>query len=330
MAASGESLVSHLSAPLPFLFKVLDVRDMLSIQVHPNLDQASQGFEKEEEEGVYPAHHPDRTYKDSNHKPELMVALSEFYLVQGFRSHAEIDLALRQHPEFSALQNTFHEQGLRGLVRQWMTSSQEDVNAVLRPLGKRIKPLYEAGQLDKGEIDFWAARAYFTFNRKGVCDRGILMLYLMNLVCLEPGQAVFQHPGQMHAYLEGQNVECMATSDNVVRGGLTQKKIDIEELLSITDFSATNPKIIQEMEGTKGVHRYILPEWCQDFRCYRLEGNGELPDAMEPRLVFCLEGKVTLQQAQGPALVLGAGEAALVLPGPCTFQNDGGRTFTCS
>src|SRR5690606_1625136 len=111
----------------------------------------------------------------------------------------------------------------------------------------------------KSDIDFWVARAYFIFNRKGVCDRGIFSLYLMNLIRLDPGEGIYQAPGMLHAYLEGQNIECMAASDNVIRGGLTSKYVDTDQLLKIVHFESTTPQIITPYQSGNNLRLYQTP-----------------------------------------------------------------------
>lgn len=303
-----ETLEAFLGRPLSYLFKVLDVRDMLSIQVHPDKATAEAGFEDEERRGVpRTAHH--RVYKDANHKPELMVALSEFWLVQGFTKSEEMLRTLSRYTEFEPLLTHYKAHGLKALYHHIMTMSQEEVNAILKPLGKKIKPPYEQGKLSKEDIDFWAARAYFTFNEKGRCDRGILSLYLMNLVHLQPGEAVYQAPGLLHAYLEGQNIECMAASDNVVRGGLTKKHMDPEQLVEVVDFEIANQGIINAKAAGAGFKTYAVP--VPDFALCRFHKADTIP-VHGPSIAFNLGDTVVLS-VDGTEIQLARGEAALLM-----------------
>jgi len=304
-------LATHLKKDLPFLFKILDVRDMLSIQMHPSLEEAKAGFAREEAEGLYPRDHRERVFRDANHKPELMVALSDFYLVQGFKSNPEIEKSLAEHPEFSPLLDIFQKEGLKALFTQWMGADQDFVNQILKPLGKRIKPLYKSGSLTKDDINFWSARAYFTFNRKGICDRGIFVLYLMNLVQLKPGQAVFQSPGQLHAYLEGQNAECMATSDNVVRGGLTQKAIRIDALLAMVKLEHTEPTIYQPNVDRMGFSYYSSPKAFDDFVLSVFQGHQTSLAPDTDQILFCAAGCFQLNSGSKQSIIA-AGGAVLI------------------
>jgi mannose-6-phosphate isomerase len=300
-------LQGYLKEPLSFLMKVLDVRDMLSIQVHPDKNTAERGFAEEEASGK-PRDAFDRIFRDENHKPELMVALSDFWLVQGFKTAPEIIASLDKHPELRPLKEYFGQYGLKKTYEHLMTMPQPEVNAILQPLGKRIKPLYENHLLEKSDIDFWAARAYFIFNRKGVCDRGIFSLYLMNLIRLDPGEGIYQAPGMLHAYLEGQNIECMAASDNVIRGGLTSKYIDTDQLLKIVHFESITPRIITPVLSGKNLKFYHTP--ASEFQLLKIVSSGSVRVNI-PGLVINLGIPVVLNPGNEP-LILNKGDAALI------------------
>lgn len=252
---------------LPYLFKVLDVKDMLSIQVHPNLEAARREFAEEERRGV-PLQATHRNYKDDNHKPELMVALSEFWLLHGFKEPAAMENILQQVPELRFLADTWKSQSYPGIYRLVMEMDQPEVNTRLQPLIDRIVPLYEQHLLNKSSEDFWAARAFGTFCKDGVIDRGIFSIYLFNLVHMKKGQAIFQDAGILHAYLEGQNLEIMANSDNVLRGGLTNKHVDVPELMKHVRFEPTVPKILSPV--TTGPEK-VFETPAKDFELRELE-----------------------------------------------------------
>jgi mannose-6-phosphate isomerase len=228
---------------LPYLLKILDVKDMLSIQVHPSKKAAVLEFANENKKGT-PLNAPDRNYKDDNHKPELMTALSEFWLLHGFQNPQGLIQTIKAVPEFAFMLPVFEKNNYKALYELVMTMDQSKVNMVLQPLLDRIIPLYKAGTLQKDGPDFWAARAALTFNEGDKIDRGIFSVYLFNVVHLKKGEAVFQDAGILHAYLEGQNVEIMANSDNVLRGGLTPKHIDVAELMKHVIFEPVTPNII--------------------------------------------------------------------------------------
>ena len=230
---------------LPYLFKVLDVKDMLSIQVHPSKKAAELEYAAENERGVS-LKAPDRNYKDDNHKPELMFALSDFWLLHGFKNQKDLKATLTTIPELQFLLPIWEKEEYEGIYKAVMEMPSSQVNRHLQPLIDRILPLYEAGKLNKNHPDFWAARAFKTFCKPGELDRGIFSIYFFNIVHLKKGQAIFQDAGILHAYLEGQNLEIMANSDNVLRGGLTNKHVDVPELLKHVSFVPVTPAIIEK------------------------------------------------------------------------------------
>jgi mannose-6-phosphate isomerase len=277
---------------LPYLLKILDVKDMLSIQVHPTKRNAELEFAAENKKGVA-LNAPNRNYKDDNHKPELMLALSEFYLLHGFKPEEELLKVLRSVPELSFLAPVFERQGYQELYRTVMEMPQAEVNRVLQPLLDRIVPAYKAERLTKMEEDFWAARAALTYDEPGRIDRGIFSVYFFNLLNLHPGEAIFQDAGLPHAYLEGQNVEIMANSDNVLRGGLTPKHVDVPELLKHVRFEATHPRIIMEDYGPGRIAVYHTP--APDFELSKLsllQGESLTIRAHSVEIFIVLEGKI--------------------------------------
>ncbi len=291
---------------LPFLFKVLDVRQMLSIQVHPSKTEAVKGFEKENVAGVSLSA-PNRNYKDENHKPEAMVALDDFYLLHGFKPEKELLAILNKVTELSFLQPVFEAGGYKGLYQHVMGMNQEEVNKKLQALAERISPLYENGELQKMDEDFWAARAIKSFCKNGQYDKGIFSIYLFNLVHLKKGEGIYQPEGMPHAYLEGQNIELMANSDNVLRGGLTDKHVDVIELMKHTRFEATLPNILQATD--EGLYQTTAKEFClykyeDDFTANKVTTDG-------PEIIFCLHGRLVLQMEKD-SLSFSKGEAAFV------------------
>jgi mannose-6-phosphate isomerase len=229
---------------LPYLLKVLDVRQMLSIQVHPDKHNAKIGFDHENKLGI-PLTAAHRNYKDDNHKPELMVALSDFWLLHGFKPAKELQKTLEQTTELNFLLPFFKNKDFRGLYEHVMLINQEQINLILQSLSDRIMPLYKNDLLQKNSPDFWAARAIESFCSNKNFDRGIFSIYFFNLLHLAEGQGIYQPAGLPHAYLEGQNVEIMANSDNVLRAGLTNKHIDVPELLKHVRFEPTYPNILE-------------------------------------------------------------------------------------
>jgi len=237
---------------LPYLFKVLSAGDPLSIQVHPAKKQAEVGFARENEAGV-PLSAPHRNYKDDNHKPEILVASTDFYALRGFRPLDEIGRQLRDVEELQTLASGYDTTpaGLKSLYEQVMTWSQEGVDQVLRPLIARLETQNGETPFTPNDREYWLLEAHSVFSRDGHFDRGLLSIFLLNLVHLRPGEAVYLPGGVLHAYLRGSGMELMANSNNVLRGGLTPKHVDVPELLDNVVFEGGPAEVIRptSLEG---------------------------------------------------------------------------------
>jgi mannose-6-phosphate isomerase len=297
---------------LPYLLKVLDVRQMLSIQVHPAKEAARENYLREHNNGVdINAGH--RNYKDENHKPELMVALSDFWLLHGFKPEVNMGVIFNATPELAPLRKLYEEEGLKALYEEVMTMDQQNVNELLEPLLHRILPLYEKGELEKNEEDFWAAKAALTFCKDGNYDRGMFSIYLFNVVFLAKGEGIFQPEGMPHAYLEGQNIEVMANSDNVLRAGLTDKHIDVQELLKHVNFQSTVPDIL----SPSGRQHKIFESPAEEFELHQYvldEGEKESLVTSSAEIFLLLAGQAhfesgseKLQLEKGAAIFITAG-----------------------
>lgn len=304
---------------LPFLFKVLDVHDMLSIQVHPTKIEAEKGFKRENELGI-PLKAPNRNYKDNNHKPEIMVALSEFWLLHGFLPKSELINRLKSTPEFVDLIQVFQKEGYFGLYKKVMKQSTEECNNVLTPLINRIMPLYLEGKLDKTNPDFWAAKAVNSATNKNILDKGIYSIYFFNIVKANKGEAVFQDAGIPHAYLEGQNMELMANSDNVLRGGLTPKHIDVQELLKHVAFEETVPNVMQGNLQNDGIERvYKTP--APDFELSKIDlkkSNTYKSKAKTAQILIVIDGEAEIVEGNN-TLKISKGESVF-LEADCKYK----------
>jgi mannose-6-phosphate isomerase len=229
---------------LPYLFKILDVEKMLSIQVHPSKENAEKGFSKEQQAGV-PIDATNRNYKDQNHKPEVMVALSDFWLLHGFMPAIALKERLSSLAPLQILLPEFGQDDYAGLYSHFMRLDQTATDKILKPLLEIAVHEVAAGKVDKTHPHWWANKYYGGIVPSSNIDKGILSIYILNIVNVPKYQGVFQGAGLLHAYLEGQNIELMANSDNVLRGGLTPKHIDIEELLQHIQFEPTYPSILK-------------------------------------------------------------------------------------
>ncbi|MEV6322762.1 mannose-6-phosphate isomerase, class I [Nocardia sp. NPDC051787] len=300
---------------LPFLLKVLAAEEPLSLQAHPSMAQAKAGFDRENRAKV-PLDSPLRNYRDENHKPELVVALDRFEALAGFRDpHRTVALlralavdALRSYTDLLAAQQD--SAGLRTLFTTWITLPQH-VLATLLPAVLDGCVRYLSG---KGTREFTAeARTTLELAEAYPGDAGVLASLLLNRVTLQPGQGLFMAAGNLHAYLRGLGVEIMANSDNVLRGGLTPKHVDVPELLRVLDFEPISlPVVLPEPAGDGSV-RYRTP--APEFALRRFDlvaGSARVPlTAAGPGIVLCTAGTVRLWQNDS-SLELTRGGAAWI------------------
>lgn len=279
----GGATIERWGPQIPFLLKVLDVKKMLSIQVHPTKAAAEIGFAYEEMNGPERTA-PNRNYRDNNHKPELGVAITDFYLLHGFKSIDAIRKSLQEVPGWSALLPVLESGGLEELYAHVMQADQAKVNTWLQPLSEAV----ENGDYQSSSADFWAQRAFEQYADNGNFDRGIFSIYWFNLVHLRPGEGIFQAAGVPHAYLEGVCVELMANSDNVLRGGLTPKHIDVPELMKQLDFTPVNPNVLKATGSDDGIWKtYQTP--APDFELSKLEiAVGETVEIAENQIAIFL------------------------------------------
>jgi len=291
----GQKVAANFKHQLPFLFKVLDVNSMLSIQSHPTKKAAEIGFAKESLTDIAVTA-PNRTYRDDNHKPEVMVALTDFWLLHGFKS-IEAIRAVLTISEFTSLKAFFGEKGdIFQLYKAIMEMPQKEVNQLLAPLWKRLQPDFEAEKLAKASADYWAAQAFTDYTIDGNFDRGIFSIYLFNLVNIKKGDGIFQAAGIPHAYLEGVNMELMANSDNVFRGGLTQKHIDVPELLTHLVFDEINPQILKgtKISEVESVFKTPAPDF--ELSEIKLDKNKHYRSTQttSAEILIIMEGTVTV------------------------------------
>lgn len=307
----SQSARQHFSE-LPYLLKILDVRDMLSIQVHPTKEGAARGFEKEEAGGVLiGASH--RNYKDKNHKPEVMVALSDFWLLHGFLQKDKLKAVLQATPEFADLVAVFGDGNYKALYEQVMNLPQTEVNQKLISLVKRERERKQKDETGKSEPGWWVAKLFENDREIDDIDRGIYSIYFFNIVNVKEGEGIFQGAGLPHAYLEGQNVELMANSDNVLRGGLTPKHIDVPELMKHTTFEGIAPNVMKGEKINENEKAYPCP--VPDFGIHKfdIKKNEKLKTTTSSLEIWAvIKGSATV--AGSNALTVCKGQAFAVLP----------------
>ena len=296
---------------LPYLLKILDVANPLSIQLHPTKEQAEIGFAQENAAGI-PLNDPKRTYKDDNHKPEMMIALSDFWLLHGFKTKAQILDILRQRPSLAELATKLTSQNLADFYADIMLATQDQLAQWLLPIIDSQQKAYEQNQLAMQNPDYWVLYTLHAMNiSRDKLDAGLMSFYLFNIVNLQVGEGIFQAAGVPHAYLRGQNIELMACSDNVIRGGLTPKHVDIEQLLKIIDCSEIVPQIITPAPKNQ-VYTYPTP--IADFALSNMPyaKNTEISDrTLNSTILLVIVGEITLEAAQ-QKLTLKQGQAAFI------------------
>jgi mannose-6-phosphate isomerase len=289
---------------------VLAAETPLSLQAHPTPAQARAGFEAEEAAGI-PRDDPTRTFKDPYHKPELLLALSTFEALCGFRPVEESlhCLAKLQVPELKPTIAALARGGLRAAIPQLLALSGKRRAVLVKTVAETAARFVAAADPEFINTYRWAAALAETYPG----DPGVVISLMCNHLKLAPGEAVYLPAGNLHAYLTGAGVEVMASSDNVLRGGLTTKHVDLAALIEVLDFTDAKVPVLHPVLGPAGL-RYPVP--VEDFdltRCQLDAGSGTLT-TRGPQVVFCAEGRAVLATADGQ-LALGKGDSAFVPAG---------------
>jgi mannose-6-phosphate isomerase len=304
-AALGAEVVVRFGATLPFLLKILAANRPLSIQAHPDRAQARAGFEREERAGI-PRDAPGRSYPDPNPKPELICALTPFRALNRFRDPAEIALAFARigAPELAA-ELAGPGPSLSSFLASLLGQSASERQ---RLLGWATDWAREAA----GEDD--AAHWVGELARHYPGDIGILAPLFLNLIELAPGEAMFLPPGELHAYLGGVGLELMGSSDNVLRGGLTSKHVDVPELLAaLADRSGPVERLRPEPRSrNESVYRTPSPEFALSVIDTRTGGPFEARADHGVEILLCSAGACEVAAAGHPSLALARGDSAFV------------------
>jgi mannose-6-phosphate isomerase len=313
----GPERMKRWDGTLPFLLKVLAADEPLSLQAHPSISQARTGFAREDAAGI-PRDAADRNYRDANHKPELICALTVFHALVGFRDPEATVRLLRalEVPELAGHAELLAAQpdadGLRALFTTWITLPQSVLDSLV--------PALQAGCVRLAGGEFSAeARTVLDLSERYPGDAGVLAALLLNRVTLQPGEALYLPAGNLHAYLSGAGIELMANSDNVLRGGLTPKHVDVPELLRVLDFAAAPAPVLRGRPDAGWV-RYDTP--AEEFLLRRFdaglsEGPVAVPDG-GPRILLCTVGSAVvrspggeLKLTRGTSLWLSAGDTGV-------------------
>jgi len=304
----GKDIATKFEA-LPYLFKILDVRDMLSIQVHPSKENAVIGFKAEDAKGIA-IDAANRNYKDENYKPEVMVALSDFWLLHGFLAAAVLEKRLNSYSYLKPLINEFKGGNYKNLYAYFMQLPMEAADAILKPLLEEAAKAVAKGTVTKNDPHWWAHKYYADGIPLKNIDKGIFSIYILNIVNIPKYKGIFQGAGILHAYLEGQNIELMANSDNVLRGGLTPKHVDVKELIQHVNFVPTTASILKGDKLTDQEINYPCP--VPDFGLTKIALNpGEVYtiSSYSLEMLLVMDGEIIIED-----IAYKAGDTVLLTP----------------
>ncbi|GAA1861701.1 mannose-6-phosphate isomerase, class I [Myceligenerans crystallogenes] len=315
-AMLGKRVADEYGPRLPYLLKVLAARRALSLQVHPKPHTAREGYNRENRLGL-PAGSPKRSFHDDQHKPEMLVALTQFEGLAGLRgTRAALGLldglqgklvdgvvgALRADRSAAGMRAAFEVL----IAARADTGCRADIEKTVDSVRERLAGGSPFERADRTVVDL---------AEQHPGDPGAIASLLMNRFTLEPGEALFTPAGELHAYLHGVGAEIMASSDNVLRAGLTTKLVDAEALMECASFAA-RPPVLPEVataggRGQVATYRAPVPEFALTLADVDPGEDVALPDE-GPRIVLCLDGETTLSCGSGTTTTLGRGDSVFV------------------
>ena len=322
----GPAAAKRFNNKLPYLFKVLAAAKPLSIQAHPSKEQAVEGFERENGLQI-PLNAPHRNYRDDNHKPELICALTPFWALNGFRKTSEIHSLLKKicpnglEEALNILAGRPNSSGLRCFFEHLMKMKTDRKK---RAIGEALVNAKDFAGTDP--VSEWIIKLHNEYAE----DMGIFAPAFLNLICLEPGQAMFLPAGQLHAYLDGVGIELMANSDNVLRGGLTPKHVDVTELLKVLLFEETilNILIPEKASGCEGIYITRTEEFVLSVIIVKNDRVYEGRKNRSVEILLCTEGQgsvsdpgsgETLDITKGTSLIVPAAVEQYTIGGALTL-----------
>lgn len=327
--AAASNLRDLVGGELPFLLKVLAADAPLSLQAHPSGQQAREGFLEEEARGV-PIDALQRNYKDGSPKPELICALTPFFALSGFRS---MEQALALTHEFGVFEtigqpSTFLKQGELEAYFRSLFSLQKKV------LARSVEQIARCTQGDSLSDEGKRVAPWMSeLAERYPADPGVIAALLLNLVELAPGEAIYLPAGNLHAYLRGVGLEVMASSDNVMRGGLTEKHVDVEELAKILHFEPYRPTLLRgELTSPEpGADLRVYRTPAREFELSVLTLENEASLTLEgPRLIYVLRGSISFESRESDQKIeLNQGQAAY-LPAEAWVSVTGPGQLACA
>ncbi|MBC2716244.1 MAG: mannose-6-phosphate isomerase, class I [Desulfobacteraceae bacterium] len=315
----GEDTAKKFNNTLPYLFKLLAAGQPLSIQAHPNAVQAHNGFKRESETGL-DINAPIRNYKDTRPKPECICALTTFTGLKGFR---EIPLTLKLLERFCPKRLSREIEMLKKMdLKQFFKSLME------LPEPQKDEVILEAVENAKKQfpqdiICQWLIRLYHQYPS----DIGVLSPLFLNLFCLEPGQALFLPAGELHAYLDGLGIELMANSDNVLRGGLTPKHVDVPELLNVLAFKESDIEILlpESISDCEGQYPVVAEEFMLSTIHLSDSKTYISPEQRSVEILLCIHGnaQLTYNDNHNESIDLKKGDSVLIPANADVYQLNG-------
>jgi len=322
----GEKVAEKFDNRLPYLFKMLAAAKPLSIQAHPSRIQAKQGFDRENRLKIpFDAYH--RNYKDDNHKPECICALTDFWALNGFRKISDI-LSLMEKicpPGLKTPLDLLREQpdamGLKFFFQALMTLDGKAQGEIIADAIKKVQDFADDHPAYQWMVDL---------HKEYPKDIGVFSPMMLNLVCLKPGEAMFLPSGQLHAYLDGVGIELMANSDNVLRGGLTPKHMDVQELLNVLYFEERDINILLPAEIDECECAYETP--AEEFFLSVISVTEEIGYHSAGRrsveIILCTDGRATITDLGKNETVFVERGKSIVIPSVVKkYRIEGNATF---
>ena len=316
----GKKLSDVIGRRLPFLFKVLAIDSPLSLQCHPNKIQAKEGWKKEEALRVKGEPY---NYQDDNEKAEVLCALTPVTALCGFKTFEDASKALNEYIPLSVKKYLDKKKDIKDLFLSLFGLAQDDKESVLAELRENI----EKKGKEKNEGEYYTTEGVIsTVLKKYQGDIGCVFPLIMNVVHVAPGEALYLEPDTLHAYVKGNGMELMTASDNVLRGGLTPKRIDLKELSSLLYFGPSFPRNVEKREKD-GIINYLTPS--PDFMLSRMdEGEYLIPSSLDA-VVIVEKGRAEVRENED-VIELEKGEVCFIEKGGTASISVSGTLYMAS
>ncbi len=322
----GRTVAEKFNNSLPYLFKILAAAKPLSIQAHPSLKQAKEGFKSENMQNI-PLNAPDRNYRDENHKPECICALTQFWALNGFRKIADIISLMDKlgvkgmDDELNHLKRSPDSDGLKNFFKSIMSMNLKRSELIVADAAARAEK-----NTDNNPVFKWIVK----LNKEYPADMGVFSPVFLNLILLEPGQAMFLPAGELHAYLKGVGIELMANSDNVLRGGLTPKHVDVPELLKVLNFKEREVEILTPVyiSECESFYKSQAEEFILSYISVTDGKEYISPEKRSIEILICCSGKAlftepgreySLEVSKGLSVVIPSAVARYDIKGDAVF-----------